>query len=312
MPSADRPKETGVSLVPVEHKRGLAIAGEPRPGRTSAQARHRIAFRPRDQEHGAEALPRKRVHERLQPDGERKGLVGLLAAERNEILLCGVSVQHVSIGDLPHRDIGDERAAVGARHGNCEGVRAGQGRPAVGRGQPWRRGRRQGDSEPALSEPSDPVAEEAGRKAMRGDHEACPVGGLGQLSLDDAREGQIPDRAVAVPALVSRLGRDPARLGAGIEIRQRAQPRDPGDPVAGTAPAIRFLEVVGKRPRVGLREAERAQLLKGVQADRSGSGFTMPTPCSRFVAAIASARAMIACETSASGSAKTIGSPSSA
>jgi len=78
MPSADRPKETGVSLVPVEHKRGLAIAGEPRSGRTSAQ--------------------------------------------------------HASIGDLPHRDIGDERAAVGARHGNCEGVRAGQGRPTVGRG----------------------------------------------------------------------------------------------------------------------------------------------------------------------------------
>jgi hypothetical protein len=48
MPSADRPKKTGVALVPVEHKRGLAIAGEARPGRTTAQARHRIAFRPRD------------------------------------------------------------------------------------------------------------------------------------------------------------------------------------------------------------------------------------------------------------------------
>jgi hypothetical protein len=147
---------------------------------------------------------------------------------------------------------------------------------------------------------------------MRGDHEPCPLRRLGQLSLDDAREREVPDGAVAIPALVSRFGRNPARLGTSIEVRQRTQPRDPRDPVAGTAAAIRVLEVVCKRPRVGFGEAERAQLLKSVQADRSGSGFTMPTPCSRFVPATASASAMIACETSASGSAKTIGSPSSA
>lgn len=147
---------------------------------------------------------------------------------------------------------------------------------------------------------------------MRGDHEPCPLGRLGHLSLDDARERQVPDRAVAVPALVSGFGRDPTRLGASIEIRQRRQPADPRDAVARTAAAVRVLEVVGKSPRVGLREADRRELLERVQAERSGSGFTMPTPCSRFVAAIASASALIACETSASGSARTIGSPSSA
>ena len=82
--------------------------------------------------------------------------------------------------------------------------------------------------------------------------------------------------------------------------------------MAGTAAAIRVLEVVGKRPRIGLGEADRLEFLESVQAERSGSGFTIPTPCSRFVAAIASARAMMACDTSASGSARTIGSPSSA
>ena len=33
--------------------------------------------------------------------------------------------------------------------------------------------------------------------------------------------------------------------------------------MAGTAAAIRILEVVGKRPRVGLREADLAELVVG-------------------------------------------------
>ena len=147
---------------------------------------------------------------------------------------------------------------------------------------------------------------------MRGDHEPSPLGRLGELSLDDARERQVPDRSVAVPMLVPGFGRDPAGLGASVEIRQRPQPGDPRDSVAGPAAAIRVLEVVGKRPRVGLGKTDLAELVVSSQADRSGSGFTMPTPCSRFDAAIVSARAMMACETSASGSARTIGSPSSA
>jgi hypothetical protein len=97
-----------------------------------------------------------------------------------------------------------------------------------------------------------------------------------------------------------------------VEIGQRPQPADSRDAVAGAAAAIRILEVVGKGPRVRLGEADLAELVVRAQAERSGSGFTMPTPCSRFDAAIASARAMMACETSVSGSARTIGSPSSA
>jgi hypothetical protein len=100
---------------------------------------------------------------------------------------------------------------------------------------------------------------------MGGDHEPCPLGRLGPLSLDDARERHVSDRAVAVPMLVSGFGRDPARLGASVEIGQSPQPLNPRDPVAETAAAIRILEVVGDRPRVGLREADLAELV--VSAD---------------------------------------------
>ena len=75
--------------------------------------------------------------------------------------------------------------------------------------------------------------------------------------------------------------------------------------------AVGLFEVVRERPCVGFREAEPAQAVVRVQAETSGRGFRMPTPCSRFVDAIAWARATIACETSVSGSVSTIASPSS-
>jgi hypothetical protein len=100
-------------------------------------------------------------------------------------------------------------------------------------------------------------------------------------------------------------------VGSGIEV-DLAKPGDPGDPVPRSAAAVGLLEVVGQKSRLGLGEAELPELLEGVQAETSGSGLTIPTPCSRFVASIASATATIARETSASGSANTIGSPSSA
>jgi hypothetical protein len=108
------------------------------------------------------------------------------------------------------------------------------------------------------------------------------------------------------------LDDDPLRACGGIEVGKRLEPVDAGGPVPGAVTPVGLVEVVRERPRIGLREAEPAQAVVGVQAETSGSGLTMPTPCSRFVEAIAFARATIAWETSVSGSASTMGSPSSA
>jgi hypothetical protein len=64
--------------------------------------------------------------------------------------------------------------------------------------------------------------------------------------------------------------------------------------VPRAAAPVGVLEVIGERASVGLIEAESVKLVERVQAETSGSGLTMPTPSSRFVAAIASARPMIA------------------
>ena len=116
---------------------------------------------------------------------------------------------------------------------------------------------------------------------------------------------------MAVPPLVARLRSKALRLGGDVEL-QRAKPGDSRNTVPGPAAAVRVLKMVGEKPRVGLAEAQLPELLEGGQAETSGSGFTMPTPCSRLVASMDSASATIARDTSASGSAKTIGSPSSA
>jgi len=96
------------------------------------------------------------------------------------------------------------------------------------------------------------------------------------------------------------------------EVREGREPVDAGGSVPVAPAAIGVLEVVGEGSRIGLREAETPKSIVGVQAETSGSGFTMPTPCSRFVDTIASASPTIARETSVSGSASTIGTPSSA
>jgi hypothetical protein len=64
--------------------------------------------------------------------------------------------------------------------------------------------------------------------------------------------------------------------------------------VPRAATPVGVVEVIGERASVGFIEAESVKLVERVQAETSGSGLTMPTPCSRFVAAIASARPMIA------------------
>jgi hypothetical protein len=108
------------------------------------------------------------------------------------------------------------------------------------------------------------------------------------------------------------LDDDPLGSGCRIEIRQRLEPVDTGRPVTGTPAPVGILEVIRERACGALGKAERTQAVVRVQAETSGRGLTMPTPCSRFVDTIVRARATIACETSLFGSASTIGSPSSA
>jgi hypothetical protein len=111
---------------------------------------------------------------------------------------------------------------------------------------------------------------------------------------------------------VAGLGGDAARFCGRVEIGQRGQPEDPRDAVTGAPAPVRVLEVIGERPGLAFGETELLEFLVGVQAETSGSDLTMPTPCSRFVPAMVSARRTIAWETSASGSTTTMASPSSA
>jgi hypothetical protein len=83
---------------------------------------------------------------------------------------------------------------------------------------------------------------------------------------------------MAVPLLEAGiLGLQP-RPGRRVEIRQRREPVDPGDAVTGLAPSVGVEEVVGERPRVGLREAERSQAIERLGQDRTGSGLNVRRP----------------------------------
>jgi hypothetical protein len=139
------------------------------------------------------------------------------------------------------------------------------------------------------------------------------LGRFGKLCLHDPAEDEVTERASALPALEAGLGDRPLRLGGRVEVGQRGEPVDPHDAVARPTAAVGILEVIGEQRGVRLAEPETAEPLDGSgQAETSGSDLTMPTPCSRLVSEIVCARETIARETSASGSASTIGSPSSA
>jgi hypothetical protein len=284
--------------------------------RALAQPGHRIRLRPGDEEERAEALAsRQRLHKQLEAEGEREGLVRLLAAEGHELFLPGLAEKHVAPGDLAHRDVGDQRVSVRARDADRERVRPGQGGPTPRRGESRRRRRRERGREPTLGQPPHPVAEHAGGEAVRGGDDTRMLGWIGELCLHDPAEDEVAEGASTLPALETGLGDRPQRLGRGVEVRKRSEPVDAHDAVARPAAAVSILEVVGEERGVRLAEPETAKPLEGFplgQAETSGSDLTMPTPCSRFVSEIVCARETIARETSVSGSASTIGSPSSA
>ena len=191
------------------------------------QARNRIVLGPRNEEDGAVILSGKRRDEHVQADCEGERLMGLLAAERNELVRCRRADEHVAIGDLAHRHIRDEGTAVGTGDRERERVRARERRPATRRAEARRRCGGQRSDEPTVSEPSHPVAEKARRETLRGDDEAGPGRRICKLGLDEVREDQIPERAVSLPPFVAGLGGDLSRLSLGVEVGQGAEPRDP-------------------------------------------------------------------------------------
>ena len=269
-------------------------------------------LRTRHEKDRAVLLSRESGNEHVQPDSESEGFMRLLAPERDKVVRWRLAGEHVAVRDLAHGDVCDQRMAIGARDRDREWVRPRQRGPAVRMPEPGRRRCRERRREPAFREPPHPVTEKASRKRVRSDDEPRAGGRIEDLSLDDASEHQVAEGAVARPTLVAVLDDDALRPSGGVEVGERREPVDARGPVPGTIAPVGGLEMIGEYARLGLREAEGSEPVVGVQAETSGSGFTMPIPCSRFVEAIACARPTIACETSVSGSASTIGSPSSA
>jgi hypothetical protein len=159
------------------------------------------------------------------------------------------------------------------------------------------------------------MTEHPGGEAALGDDHARVLRRIRELRVDDRRKRQVAERPLAAPALVARLGDEPPRLRGRVEAWQRGEPLDAREPMTRLSAPLGVEEVVGEDVGVADAEAEPPQAVEelvGRQAETSGSDLTMPTPCSRFVPATASASSTTARETSASGSTRTIGSPASA
>ena len=302
-------------FVLVEHKGLLTVAGEAEAGGAFAQRRYRIGLGTANEENGAVGLARQRADQHLEADGQREGLVRLLAAEGDEVVLRGIADENVAVRDPAHGDVRHEWLSVRARNRDRERVRADELRAAVRVGEAGGRGGGENADEAALRKLAHPVAEHPRGEAVPGDDHARVLRRVRQLSLDDARERDVAERAAALPPFEPRPIDDALGLRLRIEPRERREPADARDAVTALPPRIGVEEVVREDGGIGLGEAERPKTRDDfvrAQAGTSGSDFTMPTPCSRFVAAIDSARPMIARVTSSPGAASTIGSPLSA
>src|SRR5262249_51957274 len=108
------------------------------------------------------------------------------------------------------------------------------------------------------------------------DDQARVLGTVHERGLDDRRQRQVAERAVAVPALVLVLVHLAPRARLRVDVGKRLQPVDPREPVPGLAVRLGEEEVVRERPRRAVVEPERAKPLDRVHYDRTVSGFTMP------------------------------------
>ena len=160
----------------------------------------------------------QRLHERLEPERERERLVGLLAAERDEVVRGGAAREDVAVGDASHGHVRDDGLALGVRDPDRERRRPDERRPAAGRRQPRRRGGGQQREQTGLREPPHPVAERPGREAVaRDDDPRRPRRALLQRPADRG-EGEVAERAAPVPAARSRGLRDPLGPRRRVEV----------------------------------------------------------------------------------------------
>ena len=155
------------------------------------------------------------------PTARAKALCCLLVAEGDELLQSRAAQGHRRQVTFPM-----ETSATGgarrARHGNGEGVRAGQRLAPFRVSEPRRRGGRQRD------EPFAAACRTSSRgspsEALRGDDEACAGRRVEELRLDDPRQNRDSASApLSLPALVAVL--DDGALRCGRLDRGRAARR---------------------------------------------------------------------------------------
>ena len=211
-------------------------------------------------------LGNQRIDEQLQPQCQREGLMGVLTAERHELVIGSRTGENVAERDAAHRHIGHERSSVSARNRDCERVRAGELRAAVRMSES--RGRRRGErgDQSAVGQPANPVSEHPRRKAAVGDDDTRVVGRRGELCVADRRQREIAERTAPVPPLEARLVGDELGTSRGIEIFEGGEPLDPREAVATLPASLGGEEVVGECLRVAFVEAEARQTRGDVNA----------------------------------------------
>ena len=218
--------------------------------------------------------------------------MGLLAAERHEVVLGRLAREHGAVGDTTHRDVADDRAPVRARNADREWIRAGERRAAVWVRESRRGGRGQRGDQAATREPPHPVAQHPRRKAVRRNDDARPLGRVGELGIADRGQRQVAQGAVAVPALESRFCGGPSWLSSGIQIGQRFQPVDTREAMTPLAPGFRVQKVFGENscvflPKTELLEPPLHRILTAcTESHHVGLGSSLleanqggPTPC---------------------------------
>ena len=141
------------------------VARQPAAGREGPEARHRVMGRTRGDDDRAVVRPCKCADEQLDRRRERERLVGLRAAERNEVLRTRVTEEDVAVRHRAHGDVRHERASVRRGNGDRDRVRPRERRTALGMRQAPRRRRCDDRDEACVGEAPSPRAEHARRKA---------------------------------------------------------------------------------------------------------------------------------------------------
>lgn len=182
----------------------------------------------------------------------------LLAAERFEVGVRCCSCKHISKGDPPHRDVGNQRTTVGVGNRNRDRVRPGERRAPVGVRQPSGRGCRENGNEAALGEPPRPVTENARREAGRRHDQPHAIWWVRKLRVAHRGKRQVTERSPAIPALERRLCNDALGCSRRVVPVPLGEMLDTDDPVAALPPTLGVEEVVRERCRVGIGEPETA------------------------------------------------------